>query len=49
MSTIGYLVITIAIHQSLVLEEQKLITNQLGYVHRNEHLAFRSYYVIEIH
>jgi predicted phosphohydrolase len=27
----------------------KLITNQLGYVHRNEHLKFRSDYVIEIH
>jgi len=27
----------------------KLITNQLGYVHRNEHLEFRSDYVIQIH
>ncbi len=28
--------------------ETKMITNQLGYVHRNEHLEFRSDYVIEI-
>lgn len=27
----------------------KLITNQLGYVHRKEHLEYRSDYVIEIH